>query len=99
MGCETAEVLAERKLRVTILELRDALAADMEIRSRHMLVERLHRHGVKMLLNTRVRNIDGEGKVSIVDPFGRERMLSGMTRWWLRLAIAPIRICMRSLRI
>ena len=77
VGCETAEVLAERKLRVTILELRDTLAADMEIRSRHMLVERLHRHGVKMLLNTRVRNIDGEGKISIVDPFGRERMLSG----------------------
>ena len=41
VGCETAEFLAEKGHEVTVLELRDSLAPDLETRARRLLLPRL----------------------------------------------------------
>ena len=59
VGCETAEMLAEQGKAVTILELRDTLAPDMEKRTRIFMMARLKELGVKALLNTEVLEVSG----------------------------------------
>ena len=59
VGCETAEMLAEQGKEVTILELRDTLAPDMENRTRIFMMARLKELGVRALLNTEVLEVSG----------------------------------------
>lgn len=59
VGCETAEMLAEQGREVTILELRDELAPDMEKRTRIFMMARLKELGVKTLLNMEVLEVSG----------------------------------------
>ena len=59
VGCETAEMLAEQGKEVTILELRDTLAPDMETRTRIFMMARLKELGVRALLNTEVLEVAG----------------------------------------
>ncbi len=75
VGCETAEFLAEKGHKVTILELRDALAPDLETRARRLLLPRLKELGVNALLQTEIVNIDGEGRITVRDRFRCERQL------------------------
>ena len=75
VGCETAEFLAKQGKTITIVELRDSLAADMEVRSRKLLLERLQSYGVKGILKTQVSSISPEGVVTVVNVFGREKVL------------------------
>lgn len=58
VGCETAELLAGRGCEVTIVELRGELAADMENRTRRLLLPRLQELGVQNLLRTEVRSVE-----------------------------------------
>ncbi len=77
VGCETAEFLARQGKSVTIVELRDEIASDMEMRSRRLLLERLAAYGVSVLLKTQVCAVDDEENITVMNPFGRERVLSG----------------------
>ncbi len=77
VGCETAEFLAVRGKSVTVIELRDEVAADMEVRSRRLLLERLADLGVTCLVKTQVCAVDAGASITVVNPFGRKRVLSG----------------------
>ncbi len=76
VGCETAEFLAEQGREVTILELRDALAPDMETRTRVFMLDRLRQLGVETLLNTEVLAVS-PGCARIRDMLRGERNREG----------------------
>ena len=76
VGCETAEFLAAQGKDVIILELRDALAPDMEVRTRIFMLPRLAEMGVKSLLNTEVLSLTADGAV-VRDAINGERTLEG----------------------
>lgn len=75
VGCETAEFLASKGKRVTIIEMREALALDIEPRSRELLLRRLRELGIAQYLSTRVVRV-GSGIVEI-ESYGETRVLSG----------------------
>ncbi|MBS1332541.1 MAG: FAD-dependent oxidoreductase, partial [Christensenellaceae bacterium] len=76
VGCETAEFLAEQGREVVILELRDALAPDMETRTRIFMLDSLRQLGVETLLNTEVLALS-HGCARVRDKLRGERDLEG----------------------
>ena len=60
VGAETAEKLAEEGRSVTIVEMRDTVAQDVEPRSRKLLLRRLEQLGVVMKTNARVLSVEPE---------------------------------------
>lgn len=77
VGCETAEFLAAQGRSVTVVELKNDVASDMEARSRRLLLERLSSLNVRILVGTQVCAVEEGGSVSVMNPFGRERMIEG----------------------
>lgn len=59
VGCELAEYLAAQGKEVTIVELLQELAANMEPRGRSLLLQRLRRLGVNVLLQSTLREVRG----------------------------------------
>lgn len=76
VGSETAEYLAAQGKDVTILELRDELAIDMEPRHRRFILLNLKEMGVKPLLNREVLELK-DGVIKVRDKFKREQTLDG----------------------
>lgn len=76
VGSETAEYLAAQGKDVTILELRDELAIDMEPRHRRFILLNLKEMGVKPLLNREVLEM-GDGQIKVRDKHKREQWISG----------------------
>ncbi len=57
VGAEIAEFIAEKGKDVTIIEMRDLIAFDMEPTSRQMLIERLEELKIKMIVKTLVQEV------------------------------------------
>ena len=89
VGSETAEFLAERGHEVTILEMREDIALDMEPRTRKFLIPNLERLGVKTLLQYEVLSIDCEGQVQVRDRFRRELTLPKFDTLVISLGYRP----------
>lgn len=56
-GLETAETLAELGKGVTVIEMIEEVAATIGPARKYFLMERLHKYGVKLLTNTRLKRI------------------------------------------
>ena len=89
VGCETAEALALRGKRVTVLELRAELAPDMHPRARKFLLKSLREHGTEFLLETQVVSISKTGEVSVRDKYGNEYALPRYDAIILALGYRP----------
>lgn len=77
VGCETAWYLAEQNKRLTIVEVLDEIAMDMEARSKMAILRKLGEHNVDVMCNTRVEKIvPGEGIVGI-DQRWNEKEIKG----------------------
>ncbi len=61
VGCETAEFLADKGKRVTILEMLDEIGTDMGQLSKGDLLPRLEKKGVRIEVNTKVEEITPSG--------------------------------------
>ncbi len=66
VGCETADFLAERKNKVTIVDILPVMAPDMEPTNRKGLMDALQKNNVDMLTERRLIEIN-DGGVSIID--------------------------------
>jgi 2,4-dienoyl-CoA reductase-like NADH-dependent reductase (Old Yellow Enzyme family)/NADPH-dependent 2,4-dienoyl-CoA reductase/sulfur reductase-like enzyme len=77
VGAETAEFLGEKGCQVTIVEMLDELAKDMEGTTRLLLLKRLSKAKVSVMLSTKVKEIR-EGKVFLSHK-GEERWLKADT--------------------
>ncbi|MBN1615426.1 MAG: FAD-dependent oxidoreductase [Deltaproteobacteria bacterium] len=72
IGCEVADFLAEPgdnltvpRISVTILEMMRRVAREMPLQSRHLLMERLRRKGVRIITSAKVREIGDEGVIFV----------------------------------
>lgn len=61
VGCETAQFLAARGIRVTVLEMLEKLASDMLPRSRELEVDKLRLAGVGFYTNMKAEEITAKG--------------------------------------
>lgn len=79
VGCETAWYLAEQNKRVTIVEMLDEIAADMEARSKMAILRKLGEHNVDVICNLRMEKIrPGEG-IAGIDKKRNSREIKGDT--------------------
>ncbi len=76
-GAETAAHLANHGKRVTILEMIDEIAKDVEFAVRVFLMEDLEKHGVKMVTGVKVKEIL-ENSISAEDSSGNEMKLENV---------------------
>lgn len=88
VGSETAEFLAEKGKQVTVVELRADIAADMEYKTRQMLMPRLAELGVVCMTETEVRSIRSGGEVTIRNPYV-ERTMKGFDTIVIALGYKP----------
>jgi len=77
IGSETAEFLAGQGKDVTILEMREDIALDMEPRSRKFVISNLKGLNVKVMLNTEVSEITCDSGVKVRDKYKAEKLLEG----------------------
>ena len=77
VGVETAEFLRERECQVTVIEMLDTLAPDMEATTRELLLGRMASQGISMMVSAKVERVQ-EGRV-LVDCRGEEKWLEAET--------------------
>ena len=78
VGCELAVCLAREGKEVHVVEMRDALCPDANIRYRPLLMSELKKSGVKIHLNCKCEKVDSEG-VSCSTPEGEQVRIQGDT--------------------
>ena len=95
VGCETADFLAETgdnlaagRTAVTIVEMLEDVALDMALEARHLLMQRLHAKGVKILTSAKVKEILDDGVVFVRD--GQEESLHNIDNIVLALGARPV---------
>ncbi|MFC1992598.1 FAD-dependent oxidoreductase [Chloroflexota bacterium] len=87
IGSETADYLGEAGYDVTLIEMLEDIAMDMNMFIRPTLLERLEQHKVKKITSAKVKAITDDGVV--VDRDGREETISGMDSIVLALGVKP----------
>lgn len=87
VGCETADFLAERNRDITIIEMTNQVAVDMQAAIRYHLINRLNAYGVTMLLSAEVKKIAGKnivihnnGEEQLVGPFDTIVLAAGVKK-------------------
>lgn len=79
VGCETGLFLAQKSKNVTIVEMLEELAMDMEPITRFdLLTEQLPKAGIKSLTRRVISQISEEG-VTVLDSFGRKTFVEAET--------------------
>lgn len=76
VGCETAEFLEERGNDVTVVEMLNDVASDMEPLNRRGLLDALKSYGTKLLVNREVKEITDKGAIVFNKASGEEEILS-----------------------
>jgi pyruvate/2-oxoglutarate dehydrogenase complex dihydrolipoamide dehydrogenase (E3) component len=61
VGCEVAELLCEQQKKVTVIEILDDVARDMDKINKLPLIMSLEDHGVRLMTKTRVASVTEEG--------------------------------------
>lgn len=88
VGCETAEVLADRGAKVTVIEMLEDLASDMEVPEKFALMQRLGGKGVAFLTKTVVKEVKPGGEVVLQKDYQPE-VLSGVETIVLAVGYVP----------
>ena len=65
VGCETAEFLLNRGVKVTVVEICDEIARDVGAIERTLLIQRLMEKGVKLATKTSVKEVSAEGHLAL----------------------------------
>jgi NADPH-dependent 2,4-dienoyl-CoA reductase/sulfur reductase-like enzyme len=74
LGCETAEFLAEKGVKVTVLEMLPRMANDVDLWNRWVLLDRMSASGIQMEPNTKAEEITEKGVRASTE--GRSRFFS-----------------------
>jgi pyruvate/2-oxoglutarate dehydrogenase complex dihydrolipoamide dehydrogenase (E3) component len=89
VGCETAEFLADKGAKVTVVELLDEVAKDVGTLERILLLQRLAEKGVTLLTKTVVREVTPEGDVVIQKEY-RQELLKGTNTLVYAVGYQPV---------
>jgi 2,4-dienoyl-CoA reductase-like NADH-dependent reductase (Old Yellow Enzyme family)/thioredoxin reductase len=76
MGCEVAAYLAGQNRKVTLIEMQDEIAVDLEPRTRVALVSLLNQRGVKILEGWKLAKIE-DGEAFVVSSKKNRRTIKG----------------------
>jgi pyruvate/2-oxoglutarate dehydrogenase complex dihydrolipoamide dehydrogenase (E3) component len=76
MGCEIAAHLASQNKKITVIEMLDELALDLEPRSRIALRSLLKEGGVEILTGWRLERI-GDGEAFLIDRNWNRKVING----------------------
>lgn len=72
-GCETAEFLARKGKSVTIVEMLDDVASEMDARVRLFMLPRMEKLGINIITGAEVRDIQDSGMASILTRHGHTK--------------------------
>ncbi len=97
VGAEAADYLAQMGKKVTVVEMLDAVAADLVGHLKHYLTLRLKDQGVSLMTSTRVKEV-GPGFAVVEDSSGTRR-LTGFDGLVLALGAKPDQRPLKDLRI
>jgi 2,4-dienoyl-CoA reductase-like NADH-dependent reductase (Old Yellow Enzyme family)/thioredoxin reductase len=78
VGCETAEFLADKDKKVTVIEILPVVASKMPFARREQLLDRLVRKGVTLLSNVKCEGLTEKGDV-IISKQGKEETIEADT--------------------
>ena len=87
VGCETAEYLAEKGCKVTILEMMDDFATDIRPEMKKLMADRLDKLGVEILIRSKVTSVR-EGEIVFVRD-GREEILRSLDNVLFAMGSSP----------
>lgn len=76
MGCEIAAHLASQNKKVTLIEMRDDIAMDLEPRARWALLSLLNQGGVEIMKGWKLEKIE-DGEVFVVDSNRNRKSIKG----------------------
>ena len=97
VGCETALLLAEQGKEVTIVEMLNDLASDMEPITRYdFLTEQMPQAGIKALLGLVIAEITGQGVV-VLDRWGNKSLIEA-DNVVIALGARPAEVMMEAAR-
>ena len=88
VGCEVADWLGLHRKDVTIIEMVEDIALDLNLFSRAFLLERLAKWGVKVITGARVKEITDAGVVVVRN--GQEETIGGADSIVLALGVRPV---------
>ena len=77
VGCETAEFMAKRGNKVTVVEMKPMMASDMEPNNRAGLMESLRDAKVNMLTDTEIVEIKRDGVIGKSRESGKQHIIKG----------------------
>jgi 2,4-dienoyl-CoA reductase-like NADH-dependent reductase (Old Yellow Enzyme family)/NADPH-dependent glutamate synthase beta subunit-like oxidoreductase len=63
VGCETAEFLADKGAKVTIVEMLSHVATDMGLLTKALLIQRMKQKGIKIFTKKKVKEINSGGMI------------------------------------
>lgn len=88
VGCETADYLAERGCRVTLVEALSRVAGDVEEAVKYFLMKRLRNRRVNIITGAEIKSITEDG--AVVQSGDREEKLEGYRSVVLALGVEPV---------
>ena len=95
-GCDTAELLASRGLKVTLVEMQDEIAAGMFTEARKVLMHLFEEKQVTVLTDATVKELLPDG--ALVERQGREDEIRGMDTVILATGTEPVNDLAEALR-
>jgi 2,4-dienoyl-CoA reductase-like NADH-dependent reductase (Old Yellow Enzyme family)/thioredoxin reductase len=87
-GCETADFLGERGIKVTVVEMLSEIAFDCPVTSKGLLLARLSEYGVKVITSASLKEIIGDGVV--ITRNGKEEAINGVDYVILAMGMKPV---------
>ena len=79
VGCETAEFLASQGKQVTLVEMLEDIALELDARVRLFMIPRLQELNITILLGTKVKSFEENGTVKVVVSSGYEKHIGPFT--------------------
>lgn len=89
VGCETAEFLADRGAKVTVVEMLENVARDVGMLEKALLMQRLTEKGVTLLTKTIVREVNPDGDLVLQKDYQQE-IITGVKTVVLAVGYRPV---------
>ncbi|MBN1613061.1 MAG: FAD-dependent oxidoreductase [Deltaproteobacteria bacterium] len=89
VGCETAEFLADRGAKATVIEMLENVARDIGMLEKALLTQRLEEKGVTLLTKTIVREVNPDGNLVLQKEYQQE-IMKGVDTVVLAVGYKPV---------
>ena len=91
VGCETAEFIASQGKEVTIVEMLEDVALELDARVRLFMIPRLKELKVNIMSGTKVKNFKNDGTVQVVTSAGYDKYIGPFTDVVIAVGMRSVR--------